>query len=153
METLWQSLGARPPREITQEAFDFDRGHLIRLTELRPGERPQARDLWDYTQDLRHAREIQTLLLIYVLPFCLHAWREDLCGVSDEYGGFVEHFYPALADRKIFESQLNSKQTTAVSEFMRRTILEEIDNQRGLSFSGAKARPYRWVRALTTYGV
>lgn len=36
---------------------------------------------------------------------------------------------------------------------MRRAILEEIDDQRGLSYRGARARPLRWIRALTTYGV
>lgn len=36
---------------------------------------------------------------------------------------------------------------------MRQTILEEIDDQRGLAFQGMNARPYRWIGALTTYGV
>jgi hypothetical protein len=91
-------------------------------------------------------------LLAYLLPFCLEAWREDLRGVSG-YGDFVENFYPVLADRRIFEVHLSPKQTAAISEFMRQTILEEIDDQRGLAFQGKGARPYRWFRALTTYGV
>jgi hypothetical protein len=44
-------------------------------------------------------------------------------------------------------------QTTAVSEFMRESILEEIDDQRGLTYQGTGARPYRWIAALTTHGV
>lgn len=44
-------------------------------------------------------------------------------------------------------------QTAAVSAFMRQSILDEIDEQRGLSYAGQGARPYRWIRALTTYGV
>lgn len=36
---------------------------------------------------------------------------------------------------------------------MRETILDEIYEQRGLSYEGANARPYRWMTAFTTYGV
>jgi hypothetical protein len=36
---------------------------------------------------------------------------------------------------------------------MRGAILKEIDDQRGLSYSGARARPYRWIRTLASYGV
>lgn len=153
MGTLWRTLGSlRPPKKITQEPFERDDAHLGRLARLRPGEKAAPADLWEYTQDLRYT-DIQSPLLVYLLPFCLQAWREDLCAISDAYGGFVEHFYPVLADRQVFEVHLSPKESAAASEFMRETILEEIDSQRGLSYEGTKARPYRWVRALTTYGV
>jgi hypothetical protein len=97
--------------------------------------------------------EIQDPLLAYLFPFCLNAWREDLRGMTTEYGGFVEWFYVVLADRGIFDVHLNFEHATATSEFIRRTILEEIDEQRGLSFTGQGTRPYRWVGAMTTYGV
>jgi hypothetical protein len=45
------------------------------------------------------------------------------------------------------------ERAAAVSEFMRQTILEEVDDQLGLAYQGSKARPYRWIGALTTYGV
>ena len=153
MDALWESWGTTsPPKKITQEAFDRDDAHLHRLANLRPGERADAADLWDYTQDLLYT-EIQGPLLAYLLPFCLNGWREDLRGMSTEYGGFVEWFYVVLADRGIFDVHLSLEQGAAISEYMRRTILEEIDDQRGLSFTGTAARPYRWVGALTTYGV
>lgn len=41
----------------------------------------------------------------------------------------------------------------AVSAFMRGSILEEIDDQQDLVYSGARVRPYRWITALTTHGV
>jgi hypothetical protein len=88
-----------------------------------------------------------------LLPFCLDAWREDLRGGSQKYGGFVEWFYPVLANLRIFEEGLTPTQSAVISEFMRKTILEEIEDQRGLSYKGIKARPYRWVEALMTYGV
>ena len=91
-------------------------------------------------------------MLIYLLPVCLQAWRDDLRGARN-YGGFVEHFYPVLADRHVFDTHLTPEQTRAVSEFMRQSILAEIDDQRGLAYSGMNARPYRWIHALTTYGV
>jgi hypothetical protein len=153
MEDLWRALGSvAPPEEITQEAFDRDDSHLRRLVRLRPGQRAEARDLWDYTQDLLYT-EIQIPLFVYLLPFCLSAWREDLRGITSGYAGFVEWFYPVLANQRIFKEDLTPNQGAALSEFIRQTILEEIDDQRGLSYKGTMARPYRWVRALTTYGV
>ncbi len=140
------------PSTITQKAFDFDDGHLQRLVRLKPGERAAPGDLWNYTQDLRYT-EIQAPLLAYLIPFCLQAWREDVRGTHTGYGGFVENFYPALADRHVFDTHLTPTQVAAVSEFMRQSILEEIDDQRGLAYQGMNARPYRWIRALTTYGV
>jgi hypothetical protein len=142
----------KPPEKITQEAFDRDDQHLRRLVRLSPGQRAEADDLWEYTQDLLYT-EIQGALLAYLLPFCLEAWRDDLRSTGNSYGGFVEQFYPVLANCRVFDMHLTLKQTAAVSEFMRRAILDEIDDQRGLAYRGSGARPYRWVSALTTYGV
>jgi hypothetical protein len=139
------------PSTITQEAFDSDEGHLKRLVRLQRSERAQPADLWDYTQDLRYT-EIQRPLLTYLLPFCLQAWQDDLRGTNG-YGGFVEQFYPVLADRHVFDTHLTPKQTAAVAEFMRLAILQEMDEQRGLAHEGMNARPYRWIGALTTHGV
>jgi hypothetical protein len=143
--------GTALPEKITQKAFEHDDKHLRRLAQLKPGERAEAEDLWNYTQDLLHTR-IQSPLLAYLLPFCLEAWRDDLKG-NYGYDGFVEHFYPVLANRRIFDEHLNPKQAAVVSDYMRQTILEEIDDQRGLAYQGSKAKPYRWIGALTTYGV
>ena len=143
---------AAPPEKLTQEAFDGNDRHLRRLLRIKPGERPDVQDLWEYLQDLRHT-DIQGSLLAYLLPFCLELWYEDLRGTSDKYGGFVEHLYPVLVDRAIFDKHLTSKQSAAVSEFMRQTVLDEVDDQLGLAYQGSKARPYRWIGALTTYGV
>ena len=142
----------RPPETITQEAWDRDDAHLRRLVRLKRGERAAPNDLWAYSQDLLYT-EIQTSLLAYVLPFCLEAWREDVRGINTGHAGFVEYLYPVLADHQIFDQHLTPQQTGAVSEFMRAAILEEIDDQRGLAFQGTGARPYRWVSALTSYGV
>ena len=149
---LHRLLGVtRPPEKITQEAFEGNGRHLRRLARLRPGEQADGSDLWEYIHDLRYT-EIQGPLFAYLLPFCLQAWREDLRGI-DGYGGMIEHFYPVLADRHVFDSHLTPKQSVVVSEFMRQTILEEIDDERGLAFQGSRTRPYRWFGALTTYGV
>ena len=152
MAAVRRAIGrSTAPSTITQEAFDSDEGHLKRLVRLQPGERAQPGDLWDYMQDLRYT-EIQRPLLAYLLPVCLQAWHDDLRGIKG-YGGFVEHFYPVPADRHVFDTHLTLKQTAAVSEFMREAILQEIDDQRGLAYQGMNARPYRWIRALTTHGV
>lgn len=149
---LHRQLGALPPADkLTQKAFEGNDGHLFRLAQLRPGEEAGARDLWEYINDLRYG-EIQSSHLVYLLPFCLKAWRDDLRGIEGQ-GGTVEHFYAVLADRQIFDSHLSVNQGETVSEFMRQAILDEIDDQRGLKFQGSRARPYRWFRALTTYAV
>ena len=62
-------------------------------------------------------------------------------------------FYPVLADCHLFDAVLKPQQTAAISAFMRQSILEEADDQRGLAYQGMAARPYRWIRALTTHGV
>ena len=142
----------KPPEKITQEAFEGDDRHLRRLARLSPGEQADANDLWEYVQDLLYT-DIQSDLLVYLLPFCLQAWHEDLRGIHDGYGGLIEYFYPVLADRHIFDLHLTAEQGAVVSEFMRQTIVEEIDDQRGLSFEGSRVRPYRWFRALTSFGV
>jgi hypothetical protein len=149
---LHRALGAtRPPEKITQEAFEGNDRHLRRLARLQPGEQADGNDLWEYIHDLRNT-DIQGSLLVYLLPFCLQAWRDDLRGI-DGYGGVIENFYPVLADRHIFDLHLKPKQSAVVSEFMQQAILEEIDDQRGLAFQGSRTRPYRWFGALTTYGV
>lgn len=141
----------KPPEKITQEPFEFNDRHLRRLVRLRPGDRADSEDLWNYAQDLLYTN-IQSTLLVYLLPFCLEAWRDDLKG-NYGYGGFVEYFYPVLANRRVFEEHLNQNQAEVVSAYLRQAILEEIDEQRGLKYQGARVKPYRWIRALTTYGV
>jgi hypothetical protein len=141
----------KPPEKVTQEPFEFNDRHLRRLVRLKPGERAEAEDLWNYAHDLLYTK-IQSSLLVYLLPFCLEAWRDDLKG-NYGYGGFVEYLYPVLANRKIFDEHLNENQAAVVSAYMHETILEEIDDQRGLAYQGSNAKPYRWIGALTTYGV
>jgi len=151
--SLHRKLGAmQPPQAVTQEAFEGDVQHLRRLAKLRPGERADANDLYEYMHDLRYAK-IQSPLFVYLLPFCLRALRDDLRGFHEGYGGLIEHLYPVLADQRVFEQCLNEAQRETASEFIRHAILEEIDEQRGLSHSGSRSRPYRWFGALTSYGV
>jgi len=151
--TLRRVFGsAVSPEKITQEAHEGNPKHLHRLARLRSGDLAEVSDLWEYMQDLLYT-DIQAPLLVYLLPFCLEAWRENLRGTRSEYGGFVEYFYPVLANRQVFDRHLTSAQTAAVSTFMRESILDEMDDQRGLTYSGSDSRPYRWIRALTTHGV
>lgn len=143
---------AKAPEAVTQEPFDGEPRHLRRLARLLPGDRAEVSDIWAYTQDLLYGKEVQASLLAHVIPFCLEAWRDDLRG-AEGYGGFVEYFYPVLADNRVFDLHLTPKQSAAVSSFMKEAILEEIDDQRGLHYEGSRSRPYRWFAALTTYGV
>ena len=150
--SLRNALGCRRPDSITQEPFEGNDAHLRRLVRLGLGERAAVKDLWEYTQDLRYSGNLQEDLFIYLLPFCLAAWHDDLRG-RKEYGGFVEQFYPVLATPGFFEKHFSAKQAAAISMFMQKSIMLEIDDQHGLQCAGPDARPRRWIWALTTHGV
>jgi hypothetical protein len=153
LDKLRRALGVvSPPKEITQEDFDGGRDHLYRLARLGADEEADAPDLCEYMNDLLYT-EIQVPLFLYLLPFCLKAWSRDLRAGDFEYPGFVDHFYAVLANRGIFERHLTPAQGEAVLGFMRASILDEIDAQKGLYFRGYPARPFRWIHAITTYGV
>jgi len=153
MKDLRHGLGGtRAPSQVTQEAFDGDARHLHQLTHLSRDQAAAPLDLSKYADDLLYT-EIDAPLFVHLLPTCLRAWHDDLRDPRSDYGAFVEHFYPVLADRDVFETHLTPRQTAAVSQFMRSSILDEMDAQRGLAFRGKNARPYRWIGALTTYGV
>jgi hypothetical protein len=116
--SLHRLLGVtKPPDTITQEAFEFDDRHLRRLALLKPGEKADAGDLREYSEDLLYT-DIQSSLLAYLLPFCLAAWRDDLKG-NYGYGSFAEHFYKILADRHVFDQHLSPKEADAVSLYIR----------------------------------
>lgn len=150
---LYQRLGSvSPPSTITQSAFDHDPAHLERLARLRLGERSSGIDLANYMDDLLYG-DIQTSLLVHALPFCLRAWHEYLRDERFDCPGFAELFYTLLARKDVFAGVLSEDQRKAVFEFIKDSILEEIDAQEGLRFEGYSATPYRWIRALMTYGV
>lgn len=78
-------------------------------------------------EDLRYAK-IQTSLLRHFLPFCLEAWREELRGLSTEYAGFVECFYPTLADCDIFDKDLipgtlPQRQTSCAKRYSKKSTI------------------------------
>jgi hypothetical protein len=144
--------GQRPPKTITQQPFDYDDSHYSRLCALKSGERPKGIDLVNYALDMQYQKDLQKDLFRYLFPICLAAWRDELFGRTS-YAGFVEDFYPALVRGRIFERMLSGPELSAVTDYMRGSILDAIDQQRGLRFEGKERRPHKWVRAVTTYGV
>jgi len=141
----------RPPTTITQEPFDYDSSHYWRLL-IRPDAKPAPADLYCYAEDLMY-QDIQRDLFLALLPKCLSAWQEDLMKSHEsDYAGFVEQFSAALAKHAGFRDLLSSKGYTAVSEFMLSAILDKIEQERGLSFSGMRASPYSWIYTIGTFG-
>jgi len=114
--------------------------HLRRLLRIKPGERPDLQDLWEYLQDLRYT-DIQNSLLAHRFLSVLNYGVRIYEALATKYGGFVERLYPVLADRAIFDKHLTSKQSAAVSEFIRQTILEEVDDQLGQKHREAANSP------------
>jgi hypothetical protein len=130
-----QLLRRRSPRRLEGN----DR-HLRRLLRIKPGERPDLQDLWEYLQDLRYT-DIQNSLLAHRFLSVLNYGVRIYEALATKYGGFVERLYPVLADRAIFDKHLTSKQSAAVSEFIRQTNLEEVDDQLGQKHREAANSP------------
>lgn len=141
----------RAPDNIWQQAFDHDWGHFDRLLNLVDNE-PNGVDLVDYCLDIRY-EEIQPDLLRYLLPVCLEAWRVFLLDNQDsKYGAFVEHFYPALANRPILKEFLGKREYLAVITFISNVILERIAQEKQLHFRGS-SHVYKWFHAFCFFGM
>jgi hypothetical protein len=141
----------RPPAEIWQESYDRDSKVYGRLCNLS-GAEPQGADLSDYSQDMLYL-PLQPDLFRHLLPVCLRAWRKDLFDEDANYAGFVEHFSTALATRPILEEILTAGQYKSVMEYMLNSVLDRMDQEERLQFTGMGARPYRWFHALGSFAV
>lgn len=150
---LRKLLGAtQPPSKITQDPYDGNERQLRRLARLKPGEESRFDDLYLYVRAVRSTK-IDAPFFVYMLPVFLDLWRDELRGTDRGEGGTLEYFWGVLADPNVFEVHLSAEQAQVVSDFLRRSIVEEIDEQRGLEHQGRYVQPYRWMGALTTYGV
>lgn len=139
------------PKQITQQPFDYDAGHYHRLCNLK-GADPSGFDLLDYALDMRY-EEIQPELLRYLTPSLLTAWRKDLFeGSAAGYAGFVEEFWPALIQGKALNQTFSEVERDAFIAFVRDSILDRLDAEETLHFSGMGASPYKWVSAFVCYG-
>jgi hypothetical protein len=139
------------PTRITQQPFDHDPGHYRRLC-LLDGAEPQGSDLVDYSLDMQYM-ELQPELLRYLTPVLLKAWRRDLFeGSAAGYRGFVEQFWSALLKGSALNTVLSQAERNAFVSYMRNSILDRLDAEESLRFSGMGAAPYTWVQALVSYG-
>ena len=144
-----KSAGA--PKQITQQPFDYDAGHYCRLCNLG-GAAPSGSDLLDYALDMQYM-ELQPELLRYLTPILLTAWRKDLFeGSGAGYGGFVEQFWTALLKGGALTKVLTEAEYKAFVTYVKDSILDRLDLEVSLHFSGMGASPYRWVQALVSYG-
>lgn len=153
IENVRKALKAyKMPKQITQKPFDHDPSHYRRLCDLRGGD-PAVADLYDYALDMTYM-ELQPDLLRYLTPVLLTAWKKDLFdGDQAGYAGFTEQFWGALLKGPAFKSIYTEAERAAVSEYMRDTILDRIDTEKSLQFSGMGASPYRWIETLISYGI
>jgi hypothetical protein len=137
--------------QITQEPFDHDPGHYRRLCLLN-GAEPQASDLCNYAMDMQYM-ELQPELLRHLTPVLLKAWRRDLFeGSAAGNGGFVEQFWPALLNGSALKV-FSQVERDAFISYIRNSILDRLDVEELLRFSGMGAAPYNWVGAFVSYGV
>ncbi len=139
------------PKQIKQEPFDCDPDHYRRLCDLGDAA-PSGIDLVDYALDMQYM-ELRPELLRYLTPILLTAWRRDLFeGSSANYGGFVEQFWPALLKGSALTKVFTETERNTFIAYMRDSILDRLDTEASLQFSGMGASPYAWVQALVSYG-
>jgi hypothetical protein len=151
LEEVVLAMKSRVPKVIYQQPFDYDPAHYGRLCDLR-GRQPDRQDLIDYALDLTYM-ELQPDLLRYLIPVLLDAWRRDLFEAEAAgLGAFVEYFWPALQGGQALPT-LSDEQRASVVLFMRDTILDRMDTEDRLAFSGMGASAYQWVRALGSFGI
>ncbi|WP_460597613.1 hypothetical protein [Geomonas sp. Red276] len=151
IQEVIESLGCpKPPQNLLQQPLDFDTGYLHRLWHTE--QLPHPEDLYDYAHDLCY-QELQPDLFLFLLPFCLQAWQQHLFDpLESRLAGFAELFSTAMAKHAGFRHILTLAQVEAVETFMRMAILEKIDQEKSLSFSGSLATPYTWISAIGTFG-
>lgn len=138
------------PAAISQKPFDYDASHYLRL--CRSDTQPESADLYRYAEDLLY-QDIQRDLFFVLLPKCLTAWQKDLMASHrSEYAGFVEQFSAALAKHTGFRKLLSPRAYSAVSDFMMHSVLDKIDQEHDLAFSGMRATPYSWIYTIGTFG-
>ena len=143
---------SRVPDTITQEPFDHDPGHYKRLCNLH-GSQPSNSDLIDYALDMMYM-ELQPELLRHLMPVLFGAWRRDLFeGDPAGFAAFVEYFWPAMLKGKAFHQILTDSEFASVMHYMRDSILDRLDIETLLNFSGMSASPYGWIRAFVSVGV
>lgn len=152
-----QTLGQRlPPKQISQQPFDYDPSHYRRLCRL-DGAAPDTSDLSSYVDDMQYM-PLQADLLRYLLPLCLKMWQDDLLHKEgSEHGGLVEAFWMALSPRPTFqntfllEEELNAEEYRSVMQFMRDTLLERMNQETRLHFAGSQSSRYQWLHTLGSF--
>ena len=145
-----------PPKQITQQPFDYDPSHYRRLCQL-DGAAPNIHDLSRYVDDMQYM-PLQPDLLRYLLPLCLKMWQDDLLHEEgSDCGGLVEAFWSALSPRPVFqntfllEEELNAEEYRSVMQFMRDTLLERMSQETRLHFAGSQSSPYQWLHTLGSF--
>lgn len=145
------------PMKITQKAFDGETDHYRELCSRRDSllNKPSecSVELCSYADDLKYM-EIQPDLLRFLLPVGLRAWQSSLMDSGkSELAGVAERYSTVLATHKGFCRILSPWEYDALLGFMCDVILDKIDQERQLSFSGSDASPYRWIYAIGTMGM
>lgn len=158
LKNLIKALGnPKAPMKITQTAFDYETDHFQKLCARRdvllndPSE--CSYELFRYADDLKYM-EIQEDLLRFLLPVGLRAWQSSLMeSGKGELAGVAERYANVLATHRGFCGILSPLEYDALLGFMCDVILDKIDQERQLSFSGSNASPYHWIYAIGTMGM
>jgi hypothetical protein len=138
------------PESIALESFDSKHSYLGRLCKNEPS--PAAEDLYKFALDLYY-QDLQHDLFLYLFPIGLRAWQEDLVKSHESvYTGFAELFFTALTQHAGFRDLLTPAQGDAVARFMSTAILDKIDQEKSLAFSGMEASPYSWIYTIGAFG-
>ena len=134
-------------------AFDGRRGASPPFDRLDAEPTSRIGRPWDYSQDLRYT-DIDVPLLLH-LPTDVPA---SVARRPARYAHRVRRIPGTLLSRPRRSARLRHSSDSEADgrRFRVHAAIDsrgDRDDQRGLAYGGMSARPYRWIGALTTYGV
>lgn len=140
----------KPPTSVWERQFDDFDDELQNLA-TTPYEAIDFGDLWYYHHDLAYV-ELQPDLFAYLFPVCLMDWHMTLQSNESCSHGDSEFHY-GLLHGKVLEKMATPAQRQQIAEFFCDSLLERLDLERGLYFSGSGASAYGWMSRFNSLGI
>lgn len=140
----------RPPVAVWERQFDYFDDELKKLART-PYENIDFGDLWYYHHDLAYV-DLQPEVFAYLFPVCLMDWHLTLKSNAPCSHGDSEFHY-GLWHGKVLEKMTTPDQRKQIGEFFCDSLLERLDDERGLSVRGSAGTAYEWMFRFNSLGI
>lgn len=140
----------KPPGKIWETQFDYFDDEL-RAIAKKPWQNIKDKDLWYYLHDLAYV-ELQKDLFEYLFPICLNFWYETLMRNEDASRGDSEFHY-ALYQGNILDKMVDKNQQKAIYDYFHDGIIDRIEAERGLIYTGSSTPAYSWMQRFNSIGL